>query len=204
MSTSEAPAPAGPVRQAVGMAAGVVGSVTVIAFGLYLLHLGVSQNIAGWGTIASLDGLIFFETLRAKRMASTSEEGPDTASIWLTGGYTVGASLVTLVSLYNGRWEWGLIETIETVGVVGILLLRTRLHPRGAIIAGVVVMTLGTIPLAHDYWLNPFFPSWWMWGTGALCDFAALFAARRWSVEDSLFAGVGGILCVIMTILALR
>jgi len=180
-------------REVVGMAAGVVGCLTVIAFGFYLLYLGESQNIAGWGTIAALDALIFYNTLKT-----------NSDSAWLSGGYTIGATLVTLASLYNGAWHWGIVETIETVGVIIILALRTRLNPQGAIIAGMVVMVVGTIPLMHDYWFTPFFPSWWMWGIGGVCDFVALFATRKWSVEDSLFPGVGGILSFIMTALALR
>lgn len=181
------------IRKTIGLGAGAVACATVVLFGLYLLYLGQSQNVATWGTLTTLDALICYNCLKAK-----------SESAWLPGGYSLGAGIVTIASFYNATWQLGIVETFTTMGVVGILALRTILSPRHAIIAGVVIMTIGSIPLFYDNWVSPFHPSWWMWSICGVCNFVALFATKRWSIEDSLFSGVGGALNFIMFILVMR
>lgn len=173
---------------------GILIMVTLTAFGLKLFQSPIPQNLTTWVAWAILNALLLW----ASRLAGNRQ------SWMLSAGATLGVIFVTLVLLSKGQWQWGLVETLCTIGAVVGTAIWIWLGPKRGVIAIVVAMNVAGLPNMYDTYLAPNPESWWLWAGLTLACLLAALGAEKWTVQDRLFPVVNFVFNLAMLILVFR
>lgn len=177
------------MKQKIGFIGGLISAVTIVAFAIYLTTRNVPQNTASWIMWTILDVLIMLSCIAA------GNKRP-----WLPAGFTLGASLVTIILLTRGVWHWGTVETISAIGAAVATICWWKLGPKSAVVASTFAMTIAGLPAMHDAWFQPNPASWWLWGGVSL----SCYGAKAWTIEDRFLPCASFMFNTSMMILVLR
>lgn len=181
------------MKEKVGFTGGLIATIAIVAFGIYLAINDVHQNVITWILWTILDAFIMFSSIAA------GNKRP-----WAPMGYTLGSILVTIIILTKGEWHWGLVETIALIGVTIATIFWVKAGPKSAVIASTLAMTIAGIPAIYDAWFQPDYGSWWLWGGVAFSCILTCYGAKAWTIEDRFFPCASFIFNIGMMILMLR
>lgn len=161
------------MKEKIGLSGGLIATVVIVAFGIYLATNNVHQNIVTWILWTILDAMILLSSLAA------GNKRP-----WLPAGYTLGSILVVVIILSRGEWSFGLVETLSVIGVIAAIIVWKKSGPKFAVIASTLGMTIAGIPGMYDSWIRPNPESWWLWAGVAFSCILSCYGAKAWTIED--------------------
>ena len=154
------------------------GILFFVAYVPYLLAIVQRETVpspVSWIIWACVDTLTFLAMRKAN--APTGQ----------IKGTVAGAWVIVLLSLYYGSATMGTIEWVSIVGgVTGIALWKKTRKPVLAIICAQVATFLGSLPTIANAYQNPSQESalaWSIWLASCIC---ALFAVKKWDIEQAL------------------
>lgn len=181
------------MKQKIGFLGGLISTIVVVAFGIYLAVNDVHQNVVTWIMWTILDVIILLTSLAA------GNKQP-----WLPAGYTLGSFLVTAIIISRGDWQWGIVETISIIGVLVAIIFWKKSGPRSAIVVSTLAMTVAGIPAMRDAWLAPDPGSWWLWGGVAFSCILSCYGAKAWTIEDRFMPCASLVFNITMMVFVLR
>jgi hypothetical protein len=181
------------LKEKIGFSGGLIATIIIIVFGVYLYKHNVHQNVVTWILWAIMDMIILLSSIAA------GNKRP-----WLPAGYTLGSILIIALILLRGEWQFGLVETLSSCGVIVTVIVWKRSGPKLAVIASTLGLTIAGIPGMYDAWLQPNRESWWLWGGVAFSCIFSCYGAKAWTIEDRFLPCASFIFNITMMILVLR
>lgn len=181
------------MKEKIGFSGGLIATIVIVSFGIYLSMNNVYQNIVTWILWTILDAMILFSSLAA------GNKRP-----WLPAGYTLGSILVVVIIISKNVWSFGLVETMSVIGVIAAIIIWKRSGPKLAVIASTLGMIIAGIPGMYDAWLQPTPESWWLWAGVSLSCILTCFGAKAWTIEDRFLPCASFIFNLSMMIFVLR
>jgi hypothetical protein len=147
----------------------VAAVLAVVAYGLIIrdmIRSGESMNVATWVIWAVLDGVAF-----ASAYAS-GERVP-----WMIGVFTSGAIVIAILSIKNGKWQWGWLEWVCTIAAVLSFGLWS-FGPVWSLVASSLAMFVGGLPQVVDAYKAPHLQSKLNWGLFLASNTTSLLGAN--------------------------
>ncbi len=160
----------------------IAAGLSVVAYVLIvaaMLRSGESMNIATWVIWAVLDGVAF-----ASAFAS-GERVP-----WMIGVFTLGAGIIAILSIKNGKWQWGWLEWVCTTAALLSFGLWS-LGPVWSLVASSLAMFVGGLPQVVDAYKSPWQQSKLNWGLFLASNGISLFGANLSLMGEWFYPTVG-------------
>jgi len=171
----------------------VAGPACLFCFSMLLWSYGMSENIASFSLWGVIDGLFCY-------------------NMWMSGSkrdaifpglYTVIVIITVAIIYKNGTWQWGAIETVCSILVIGALI-ATKISTRLAIVASGIAITMASIPILIDSFQHPEPWTWWFWISGTISGWVLYFLTPDRSlsnVSSWLFNLLAAVMGTIITLI---
>jgi hypothetical protein len=176
------------------------GPSALLVFGVALWYLGKHENIFSFGAWGTLDLLTGIALLR-------SSDPADKKAANLPLAYGVIAFFAAAMIYNNGKWEWGIVETVCLVGTVVALIGWYRSGELFAVVAFNTAMCIASIPILVSNYHDPQTWEWWLWVGSFVSATIGLYLTYPWrlsNIKSWLFVAVSEVVTISMLILLFR
>ena len=153
------------MKETIGLIGGVVAVSVLLHYAWKVFRREAeAQSIATWLMWATIDTLLLVTTWQAHK------------AIWLPLGWSVGATLVTISLLRDGKWKWTRRETLAAIcAAIATIVWQTQGAEIG-VVAGSLAMTCAGVPLLLDMIKLPLpstFSVWFFTCVACVCTLIA-------------------------------
>ena len=166
------------MKDAIGYLGGAVAVLVLLHYALNVFRgIVPADSIATWAMWFITDVQLLVMTWQAHK------------PIWLPLGWTVGALLVAISLLRDGKWRWSTKETISaSCALIATIVWRTQGAEIG-VVAGTVALVCGGIPLLLDMLDWPERSTFYVWFFTCVACVCTLLASDWTLVGTSLAWG---------------
>ncbi len=162
----------GDVKSTMGEIAGFINLVAYLPYLISIVNGETKPSKATWWIWSILEVM-----LSASYIMSGAEN-----TIWLPIAGIIGMTLTAFLSLFYGKKEWTIIDSICSLGsVMGIVVWFFSGSPMVALFCFLVVDILAAIPTILKSWKEPFEEDLFAWLITLVSGVANLLAIEKWN-----------------------
>ncbi len=156
----------------IGFFGGVV-AVSVLLHYAYQVIRGKAgaSSVASWLMWTILDIILLITTWQAGK------------PVWLPLGWTIGASLITISLLRDGKWVWRKTETLSALCALVATVIWLTQGAIAGIVAGTFALNIAGIPILLDMINKPIPETFHVWFITCIACVITLFGADLTFVE---------------------
>lgn len=159
---------------------------------LWDIHKGAKQNFATWALWALLDIIVTISVV--------IQDG----NVVLPIVYACGSFSVAIFLVVKKQVGWGKFETFIACLVIVCMCVWAMGGPKAATIASTLATASAGLPQLVATIKNPKSTSPLTYGLFTLANICSVIEAKAWTIEESFFPVVAGILCLLFFLLSLR
>lgn len=159
---------------------------------LWDIYRGAKQNFATWALWALLDVIVTISVV--------VQDG----NIVLPIVYACGSLLVALSLIIKRQVGWGKFETFIACLVIICMCVWAMSGPKAATIASTLATASAGLPQLVATIKDPKSTSPLTYGLFTIANICSIIGAKAWTIEESFFPVVAGILCLLFFLLSLR
>jgi hypothetical protein len=154
----------------------------------------IRLNLTTWLIWTGIDIISFSAAIYAK-----------SDILFLNGGFLAGDVLIVLFILANATWRWGKFETGITVASLLCLVIWWQMGPLMALITITIIKYgIAIIPSLRDAYQHPERGQVLGWSLATLGALVTIFAVGPWTMVNSFYPTVAGLMNGAMAVLNLR
>lgn len=155
-------------------------------------HNGAGQSFSTWLLWSVLDSILAASTMIRH------------GNYFLPFGYAIGGWVLTALLLSKNRFEWGLLDNVVLVLVLGCLIGWKLEGARMAIVSATLATVVATIPGFIELWKQPERSVGNVWLGYTLTNCLSFAGGTAMSIEERFSPGVFTLLSLIMFIASRR
>jgi hypothetical protein len=158
-----------------GIVSGVLFFMAYLPYAWAILNHQTVPSPVSWGIWACVDTLALIAMMKKK------------AGIGQIIGAVAGSWVITVLAIIFGKPSMGIIEWVSIVGALsGIVLWHRTKNATTAIICSQAATFIAAIPTFATGFANPGLENSLAWSIWFLSCVCALFAVKKWDLENSL------------------
>ncbi|MBI3273635.1 MAG: hypothetical protein HYZ69_00670 [Candidatus Colwellbacteria bacterium] len=174
-----------------GISAGLLTLGGFFPMGIETVRRQVRPSRATW-LIWAVEAILIYKTF--------ATAVPNSSALWIPLGFTVGATVMFVLSLPFGEGGWATLDKFCLAGAGVTILIWQFAGPVAGLLAGIATDVIGAVPTVVKTWRDPKSEShtqWWFWWLGAIAN---LYAVSSWSLAEASYPIYGIVLTTTMVV----